>query len=45
MSQTTEDQIFDIIIDGLPADSNEYYIQNTSGSSIFTVKKEQKNGR
>ena len=45
LSQTTEDQIFDKIIEGLPADNDEYYIQHCPGLTIFTVKIESRNGR
>ena len=41
----TEDQIFDKIIEDLPADNDEYYIQQSPGSEIFNVKREPRNGR
>ena len=42
MNETTEDQMFDNIIEGIPANSNEYYIEHSEGSSVFKVKKEPK---
>ena len=37
--------MFDKIIESLPADNDEYYIQHIPGSAIFTVKREPRNGR
>ena len=45
LSQTTEDQIFDEIIEGLQSDNDKYYIQHSPGSAIFTLKKESRNAR
>ena len=45
LSQTTEYQIFDKIMECLPADNDEYYIQHSPGLAIFTVKREPRNGR
>ena len=42
LNMTTEDQIFDKIIEGLPANNDEYYIKHSDTSQIFTVKKESK---
>ena len=41
----TEDQIFDKIMEGLPAGNDEYYIQHSPGLAIFTVKREPGKGR
>ena len=42
LNKTTEDQIFDKIIEGLPVDNDEFYIKYTAGSPVFTVKTEPK---
>ena len=42
LNETTEDQIFDKIIEGLPADNREFYIKHTAGSPVFKVKTEPK---
>ena len=42
LTKTTEDQIFDKIIEGIAANNDEYYIKHSDGSSVFTVKKEPK---
>ena len=42
LNETTEDQIFDKIIEDFPADSDEFYIKHTAGSLVFTVKTEPK---
>ena len=42
LNKTTEDQILDKIIEGIPTNNNEYYIEHSEGSSAFTVKKEPK---
>ena len=41
-NETTKDQIFDKIIEGIPANNDECYIVHSEGSSVFTVKKEPK---
>ena len=45
LSQTTEDQIFDKMIEGLPVDNDENYTQLNPGLAIFTVRRETNNGR
>ena len=42
LNETTEDQIFDKIIEEIPANNNKYYIEHLEGSSVFTVKREPK---
>ena len=42
LSEGTEDQIFDKIIEGLPADNDEFYMKHAAGSPVFTVKNELK---
>ena len=37
---TIEDQIFDKIIEGIPANNSEYYIKHSDKSLAFTVKRE-----
>ena len=39
---TTEDQIFDKIIEGIAAKNGEYYIKHSDKSLVFTVKREPK---
>ena len=39
---TTEDQIFDKITEGIPANHNKYYIEHSDKCQIFTVKREPK---
>ena len=38
----TEDQIFDQMLEGIPANNNNYYIKYSGKSQIFTVKREPK---
>ena len=40
LNKTSEDQIFDKIIEGIPKDNDELYIPHTPGTNIFTVRKE-----
>ena len=42
LNKTTEDQIFDKIIEGSSQDNNEYYIKHIPGTEIFIVKKGKK---
>ena len=42
LNKTTEDQIFDKIIEGLPHDSDEYYIKHDPESEIFIIKRDKK---
>ena len=42
LGMTTEDQIFDKIPEGIPANNDEYYIEHSDKSQIFTVKGEPK---
>ena len=40
LTKTSEDQIFDKIIEGIPKDNDKFYIPHTPGTNIFTVRKE-----
>ena len=40
LNKTTEDQIMDKIMEGLPKDNDEFYINHTPGTNVFTVRKE-----
>ena len=42
LNQSTEDQIFDEIIEGVPADNNTNYLKDRGGSPTFTVYKKWK---
>ena len=38
LNQSTEDQVFDKLIESVPADNDMYYIKHRAGSPTFTVK-------
>ena len=40
LNKTTKDQIMDKIIEGLPKDNDDNYINHTPGTNVFTVRKE-----
>ena len=40
LTKTSEDQIVDKIIEGIPKDNDEYYIQHPPRTNVFTVRKE-----
>ena len=40
LNKTTEDQIMDKIMEGLTKDNDEFYINHTPGTNVFTVCKE-----
>lgn len=40
MSRTNKENIIDKIIDSLPADNNELYIEHQPGANAFTLKRE-----
>ena len=40
LNKTTEDQIMDKIMEGLPKDNDEFYINHTLGTNVFKVRKE-----
>ena len=35
LNETMENQIFEKIIEGIPANNDEYYIEHWEGSSVF----------
>ena len=39
-TKKTEDPIFNKIIEGIRKDNDDYYIQHTPGTNVFTVRKE-----
>ena len=40
LNKTSEDQIIDAIIEGIPKDKDEFYIRHEPGTNVFTVRKE-----
>ena len=40
LTKASEDQILDRIIEGIPKDNDEYYVQHTPGTNVFMVRKE-----
>ena len=39
LTKTSEDQILDRIIEGIPKDNDEYYVQHTPGTNVFMGRK------